>query len=93
MTLNALSERCADVTPEPENHRRAKGVAKESLRQYSGAQGQRNAQRIDYSDPFVRALLSPAIIGRIKEILTEGDISPLFLKQALYFRPYSGVFE
>jgi len=34
------------------------------------------AQKIDYSDPFVRALLSPTIIGRIKEVLAEGDTSP-----------------
>ena len=94
MALKASSERCAAVTPEPEEHRHAKGVAKESLhRQYSGALGHDEARRIDYSDPFVRALLSPAIIGRIKEILAEGDMPPLFLKQAFYFRPYCGIFE
>jgi len=30
-------------------------------------------KKIDYSDPFVQALLSPVIIGRLKEILAEGD--------------------
>ncbi|WP_067047622.1 hypothetical protein [Methanofollis ethanolicus] len=69
MDLQATSERCADAIPEPDEHRPEKGVAKESHRQYSGARESREAQRIDYSDPFVRALLSPTIIGRIKEIL------------------------
>jgi hypothetical protein len=70
MTLKASSERCAAVTPEPD-HRRAKGMAKESLHgQYSDARGHRDAH-IDYNDPLVRALLSPAIIGRIKEILND----------------------
>lgn len=32
--------------------------------------------KVDYSDPFVRALLSPSVIGRIKEILAEEDTSP-----------------
>jgi len=36
--------------------------------------GHRDAQKIDYSDPFVRALLSPSVIGRIKEILAEGGV-------------------
>lgn len=31
-------------------------------------------QKIDYGDPFVRALLSPAIIRRIREILAEGEV-------------------
>jgi len=45
MTLNALSERCADVAPEPNNHRCASGVAMESLNgQYSGARDHRDAQ-------------------------------------------------
>jgi len=32
--------------------------------------------KVDYSDPFVRALLSPAIIGRIKEVLAGENASP-----------------
>lgn len=92
MTSISASEECAVAVPELE-HRRKTGVAKESHRQYSGARGRDTAQRIDYSDPFVRALLSPAIIGRIKEILAEGDTPSLFLKQAFYFCSYCRIFE
>ena len=42
----------------------------------TSALGRDRAQKIDYSDPFVRALLSPAIIGRLKEILAEEGTSP-----------------
>lgn len=37
------------------------------------AQRHDRAQKIDYSDPFVRALLSPGVIRQMKEILAEGD--------------------
>ena len=69
MTSISASEECAVAVPEPD-HRRKTGAAKESRRQYSNARGHREAH-IDYSDPFVRALLSPAIIGRLKEILND----------------------
>ena len=93
MALETVTSECAVAVPELE-HRRAKGVAKESRRQYSGARERDKAQRIDYSDPFVRALLSPSVIGRIKEILAEEGCPPLSLfHQPFYFCPDFGLLE
>jgi hypothetical protein len=47
-------------------------LAEESHRQYSDAQQGILAQ-IDYSDPSIRTLFSPLILGCIKEILEKGQ--------------------
>ena len=57
MTLQA-SFQGADVTPEPENHRRATGEVKESPNgQYSGARDHRDAQIGIFKDMPSRAVL------------------------------------
>jgi len=40
------------------------------------AQGHDRAQKVDYSDPYVRALFSPIVIARLKKILAEEDKPP-----------------
>ena len=71
--VQSTSDIGADVIPEPD-HRRSRGLEMGSRkRQQPGSRDHREHTKIDYSDPFVRALLSPVIIGRMKEILAEGD--------------------